>query len=218
MLSHDRVWAAIDALAARYSLSASGLAKRAGLDSTAFNKSKRLSVGRAAALALDRIAGQDHRGDQLFARRIHRRWSKAAPRPPQAAADAAPTRAAARLCPGRRRRLLRRCRLSGRPGLGPGRAAGAADEGSYALQVQGDSMLPLYRNGDVLIVEPGAVTCARATASSSRPTRGEVMAKVLRAPDRQNRSCWSRSIPSIRTATLPMRDVEWVARIVWASQ
>ena len=43
MLSHDRVWAAIDALAERYSLSASGLAKRAGLDSTAFNKSKRLS-------------------------------------------------------------------------------------------------------------------------------------------------------------------------------
>ena len=43
MLSHERVWAAIDALAERYSLSASGLAKRAGLDSTAFNKSKRQS-------------------------------------------------------------------------------------------------------------------------------------------------------------------------------
>ena len=44
MLSHQTVWAAIDALAERYSLSASGLAKRAGLDSTAFNKSKRLSA------------------------------------------------------------------------------------------------------------------------------------------------------------------------------
>ena len=44
MLSHATVWAAIDALAERYSLSASGLAKRAGLDSTAFNKSKRLSA------------------------------------------------------------------------------------------------------------------------------------------------------------------------------
>ena len=33
MLSHDQVWTAIDALAARHSLSASGLAKRAGLDS-----------------------------------------------------------------------------------------------------------------------------------------------------------------------------------------
>ncbi|EBV3600078.1 helix-turn-helix transcriptional regulator, partial [Salmonella enterica subsp. enterica serovar Virchow] len=43
MLSHERVWAAIDALAARNDLSASALAKRAGLDSTAFNKSKRQS-------------------------------------------------------------------------------------------------------------------------------------------------------------------------------
>ena len=43
MLSHDQVWEAIDRLAERNSLSASGLAKRAGLDSTAFNKSKRRS-------------------------------------------------------------------------------------------------------------------------------------------------------------------------------
>src|SRR3954467_7581922 len=41
MLSHDRIWAAIDALAARYGLSASGLARKAGLDATSFNKSKR---------------------------------------------------------------------------------------------------------------------------------------------------------------------------------
>ena len=32
MLSHRQIWAAIDALAARHSLSASGLARRAGLD------------------------------------------------------------------------------------------------------------------------------------------------------------------------------------------
>ncbi len=43
MLSHQRIWAAIDALAARNGMSASGLARRAGLDATAFNKSKRLS-------------------------------------------------------------------------------------------------------------------------------------------------------------------------------
>jgi phage repressor protein C with HTH and peptisase S24 domain len=43
MLSHDRVWAAIDALAARYGMTASGLARKAGLDATSFNKSKRTS-------------------------------------------------------------------------------------------------------------------------------------------------------------------------------
>ena len=41
MLTHSQIWAAIDALASRFDLSASGLAKKAGLDPTSFNKSKR---------------------------------------------------------------------------------------------------------------------------------------------------------------------------------
>src|SRR5688500_1947890 len=41
MWSHETVWAAIDQLAARHGLSPSGLAKKAGLDPTAFNPSKR---------------------------------------------------------------------------------------------------------------------------------------------------------------------------------
>src|SRR4051812_42114109 len=41
MWSHESVWSAIDALAVRHGLSPSGLAKRAGLDPTAFNRSKR---------------------------------------------------------------------------------------------------------------------------------------------------------------------------------
>lgn len=44
MLSHERVWAAIDALAARKGLSPSGLARRAGLDPTTFNPSKRIAA------------------------------------------------------------------------------------------------------------------------------------------------------------------------------
>src|SRR5437868_7287910 len=40
-LTHAQIWSAIDALAARYDMSASGLAKAAGLDPTTFNKSKR---------------------------------------------------------------------------------------------------------------------------------------------------------------------------------
>ncbi len=41
MLTHKQIWSAIDALAAKNKLSASGLAKQAGLDPTTFNKSKR---------------------------------------------------------------------------------------------------------------------------------------------------------------------------------
>src|SRR6201986_3946044 len=44
MRSHGQIWGAIDGLAERHDLTPSGLARRAGLDPTSFNKSKRLSV------------------------------------------------------------------------------------------------------------------------------------------------------------------------------
>ena len=67
MLSHERVWAAIDALAARNSLSASGLAKRAGLNFNRLQQVEAAVGGRAPALAVDRVAGEDHRRYQFLA-------------------------------------------------------------------------------------------------------------------------------------------------------
>lgn len=43
MFTHEDIWAAIDRLASSAGYSPSGLAKKAGLDSTTFNKSKRSS-------------------------------------------------------------------------------------------------------------------------------------------------------------------------------
>jgi len=43
MFTHDQIWAAIDRLADSRGFSASGLARQAGLDPTAFNRSKRIS-------------------------------------------------------------------------------------------------------------------------------------------------------------------------------
>src|ERR1700716_2062592 len=43
MLTHDQIWGALDRLAERSGLSASGLAKKSGLDPTTFNKSKRVT-------------------------------------------------------------------------------------------------------------------------------------------------------------------------------
>ena len=42
-LTHARIWTALDMLAMQHGLSASGLAKAAGLDPTSFNKSKRFT-------------------------------------------------------------------------------------------------------------------------------------------------------------------------------
>jgi phage repressor protein C with HTH and peptisase S24 domain len=43
MLTHAQIWSALDRLAERKGISASALAKRAGLDPTTFNRSKRIS-------------------------------------------------------------------------------------------------------------------------------------------------------------------------------
>ena len=43
MLKHADVWKALDRLAREYGYSASGLARKAGLDPTTFNKSKRVT-------------------------------------------------------------------------------------------------------------------------------------------------------------------------------
>ena len=57
MMRHDDIWRAIDALAAEHGLSASGLARKAGLDPTAFNPSKRIGAdGRARWPSTESVA------------------------------------------------------------------------------------------------------------------------------------------------------------------
>lgn len=44
MFTHEELWSAIDSVAKRAQLTPSGLARRAGLDPTTFNKSKRFAA------------------------------------------------------------------------------------------------------------------------------------------------------------------------------
>jgi len=78
-MRHEDIWRALDALAAEYGLSASGLAKKAGLDPTAFNPSKRIGAdGRARWPSTESIAKVlDSLGARMM---ISRRWSPAPPR------------------------------------------------------------------------------------------------------------------------------------------
>ena len=212
MLSHERVWAAIDSLAARHALSASGLARRAGLDSTAFNRSKRRSAdGRPRWPSTESLAKiMDATGSTLIEF--------------FALVETMPAEIGAR----RRTVPLIGFAQAGAGGffddagfpVGQGweeidLPAGNA-EGAYALQVQGDSMLPLYRDGDILIVEPGAKV-RKGDRVVVRTSSGEVMAKILAA-----RNARSLELVSLNRdhadRTIATRDVEWLARIVWASQ
>ena len=214
MLSHDRVWAAIDALAERYSLSASGLARRAGLDSTAFNKSKRLSSdGRPrwpSTESLAKIIEATGASLDEFTGLVEGRANTGAA---TAQRSAVPLLGFAQAGAGG---FFDDAGYPSGQGWDLVELPARATETSYALKVQGDSMLPLYRNGDVLIVEPGAIT-RKGDRVVVKTTSGEVMAKVLERQTVKSIALVSLN-PDHPDRDIPMREVEWVARIVWASQ
>ena len=217
MLSHERVWAAIDALAARYSLSASGLAKRAGLDSTAFNKSKRQSTdGRPRWPSTESLAkiieATDSSLDELFSL-IEGRSPQAGSHPLPVQKSTVPLIGFAQAGAGG---FFDDAGFPAGQGWDLIELPATAGEGSYALQVQGDSMLPLYRHGDVLVVQPDAAV-RKGDRVVVKTTSGEVMAKVLEKRTSATVELMSLN-PDHPLRRLAPGEVEWLARIVWASQ
>ena len=209
MLMHAQVWSAIDRLAARAGLSSSGLARRAGLDPTTFNKSKRITpAGRARWPSTESIA------KALAATGTTMETFVALTQN----GDSAPPRGVPLL------------------GFAEAGAGGSFDDGgfpagtgwdeiafpavndehAYALAVSGQSMEPAYRNGDIIIVSPAAPV-RRGDRVVVKTRSGEVMAKELK-----RQSAKSIELKSLNAAhpdrTLAATDVLWMARILWASQ
>lgn len=208
MLSHTQIWRAIDALAERNGLSASGLAKRAGLDATAFNKSKRIGVdGRErwpSTESISKILAATRSSLEDFLETIHR----AGPEP-----RALPLIGFAQAGAGG---------FFDDGGLPTGEGWDAVpfpamgDEKIYALEITGDSMLPLYRDGDRIVVSPTA-SVRRGDRVVVRTLDGEVMAKVLKRQTAKSIELSSFN-PEHPDRVLPLSEVNFVARIIWASQ
>ena len=221
MLSHDRVWAAIDALAERYSLSASGLARRAGLDSTAFNKSKRLSAdGRPRWPSTESLAkiieATNSSLDEFFSLiegRPKPAGLKPVDRPLPTQTSTVPLLGFAQAGAGG---FFDDAGFPAGQGWDLVELPAQSGEGSYALQVQGDSMLPLYRHGDVLVVQPGA-SVRKGDRVVVKTVSGEVMAKVLERRTPKSVDLVSLN-PEHPDRQLAAGEIEWLARIVWASQ
>lgn len=216
MLSHDRIWAAIDAIAERYGLSASGLARKAGLDSTAFNKSKRHSAdGRPRWPSTESVS------KVIEATGASLREFMALVDTDQATAGKPAAIATKQIA-------LLGVAQAGSGGFfdDAGFPAGSGfdvidfpavpGDGVYALEVQGDSMLPAYRDGDRLIVQPGAQV-RKGDRVVVRTTGGEVMAKVLQRQTADELLLASLN-PDHADRTIAISDVDWIARVLWASQ
>ncbi|MDC9808481.1 MULTISPECIES: S24 family peptidase [Rhizobium] len=225
MLSHEQIWGAIDRLAERHALTPSGLARRAGLDPTSFNKSKRLSAdGRLRWPSTESIA------KVLDATGASMEQFLAFLRPGAALSEQGAEQPDRAVTPQGSSIPLLGFAQAGAGGFfddggfpaGQGwdvvefPAAPSQKSGVYALEVQGESMMPLYRDGDVLIVEPAAQV-RRNDRVVVRTREGEVMAKVLLRQSPRSIELLSLN-PDHPNRTLELSDVDWIARIIWASQ
>jgi len=209
-LSHAKLWKALDALAQREGTSPSGLARRAGLDATSFNRSKRfgpgepprprwpsteslmqvlsatgISLGAFAALADD--APPEPRAIPLLGMA-------------QAGADGFFDDAGLPLAEGWEQTDLPRVKDS-----------------LLSLQIAGDSMTPLYREGDKVIVDREATDVCKGDRVVVRTTGGETLAKEIAALNAREVTLASIN-PAYPPRALPRRDILWMARILWVSQ
>jgi phage repressor protein C with HTH and peptisase S24 domain len=210
MLSHAQVWTALDRLAERYGMTASGLARKAGLDATSFNKSKRVSPdGRQRWPSTESISKVlNATGASL------REFMSLADTDPSAGLMTIPLVGWAQAGAGK---LFT---PDGMP-AGPGgweevEFPDFSRDKVFAIEVSGDSMQPLYREGDVLIVSPTA-TLRKGDRVVLRLANGEVMAKELK-----RRTARTVELSSLNKEhedrTVPMSDVSWIARVLWARQ
>jgi phage repressor protein C with HTH and peptisase S24 domain len=207
-MNHALIWRAIDAMAARKGMTASGLARAAGLDPTTFNKSKRQAPdGKArwpSTESISRALAAAETNWEEFAALLAGRSGGAGRAVPivgmaRAGADGFFDENGFPVGADETVRF---------PDLGEDRV--------YALEIAGDSMEPTYRAGDVVIVQPGAAV-RRGDRVIVRTRAGEVMAKVLSRKNDQTIELVSLN-PAHKPRELAAGDIEWIARIVWASQ
>ena len=189
MFSHAQVWSAIDALAQRNDMSVSRLARNAGLDPTTFNKSKRTARdGRLrwpSTESLSKImtvTGIDFDQFALLMSQSNSDYALQMSKLGQSGFAEAATQAAMVPLIG-----LAQAGSGGffdEAGLPSGDGWDAVDfptnnhDQIYALEIQGDSMEPLYRDGDRIIVSPTS-SIRRGDRVVVRTLEGEVLAKVL---------------------------------------
>jgi phage repressor protein C with HTH and peptisase S24 domain len=215
VMKHEDIWRAIDTLAAENGLSASGLAKRSGLDPTTFNVSKRcMPDGRnrwPSTESVAKVLSATGASLEQFTALVSgaRTMSSNAPRP------------------ARRIPLIGLAQAGGEGFFDDGGfpVGGGWDEVSlpeiadlnaYALEISGDSMEPVYRDGDMIIVSPAA-PIRRSDRVVVRTTKGEVMAKQLAR--RSARRVELKSLnPNHPDYSFDLNEVSWVHRIIWASQ
>jgi phage repressor protein C with HTH and peptisase S24 domain len=209
-LSHAQLWKAIDGLARHEGLSVSALAKRAGLDATSFNPSKRFGPGDPprprwpSTESLTRILTATGLSLGEFATLARDAVERPATVPmlgmAQAGQDGYFDDAGLPVGDGWEQTDLPRPRDS-----------------LLSLRIVGDSMAPLYREGDRVIVDREATEVRKGDRVVVRTTGGETLAKEVAALTAESVALASVN-PAYEGRNLARRDILWMGRILWVSQ
>ena len=231
MLSHEQIWSAIDALAEQNKISVSRLARNAGLDPTTFNKSKREISGERkrwpSAESISKIltvtgtswarfaylvADDKHYFlDQISTLLDETDWAKT-----NIVASTVPYVPVVGFAEAGNGGFFDDAGYPTGHGWDVVEFPGSSDTDVYALKVSGDSMLPLFRDGDCIVVSPTA-QLHLGDRVVVKTCEGEVLAKVLRRNTAQNVELESLN-PAHPDRSFDKSEIEWIARIIWASQ
>lgn len=210
MLTHADIWAAIDRLAQESRMTASGLARRAGLDPTTFNRSKRITKeGKARWPSTESISKILEATGSSFAHFVGLVRPDQAPSPHQTVP----------LTDLRTIKTEPRFNASGFP-VGSDWDEIAlpqiADPHAFAVEVTDNQMEPIYQDGDILIVSPSTAP-RRGDRVLVRTTRGEIFVRRL-VRHTAKRIELQPLAAKDGDLSLPVEEVASLARIVWASQ
>ena len=213
MFTHDQVWHGIDRLARERGLSASGLARRAGLDPTTFNPSKRVTKQSKprwpSTESLAKILSATETSLDDFVALMADRPLDAAQLTSHRLRCIAADQAA-------------RPELFDESGFPTGQAwdeidfPNLDDPHAYALEVRGDDFLPTYRDCDLLIVSP--VAGIRRRDRVMLKSRGGVIHAGTLLRRTAQRIEIAPFAEGMESQVLQVKDVAWLARIVWVSQ
>lgn len=209
-LSHSQLWKAIDSLARHEGLSVSALARRAGLDATSFNPSKRFGPGEPprprwpSTESLTRILAATGLSLGEFAALARDGVERPAAVPLLGMAQAGQDG------------------YFDDAGLPVGDGWDQTDlprpkDSLLSLRIVGDSMDPLYREGDRIIVDREATEVRKGDRVVVRTTGGETLAKEIGALTAQVVTLASVN-PAYGARTLARNEIVWMGRILWVSQ
>ena len=213
MFTHREVWQGIDRLARQHGLTASGLARRAGLDPTTFNPSKRITKQKKprwpSTESLAKILNATSTPFDSFVALMSDHPARPTAPSPQRLRCIALDQAD-------------RATLFDEAGFPIGEDwdeidfPNLDDSHAYALEIRGDSMMPNYRDGELLIVSPAA-SIRRHDRVILKTIAGAMLPGLLLRRTAQ-RIELAPFVTRAASQVFSIKDVAWLARILWASQ